>query len=54
MKVGDLVRHDQGYIGIIIDTFDDTKEIVEVEVFWNDGEVCNMSIYDLEVIDESG
>ena len=53
MKVGDLVRHDQGFIGIIVDMFDDTKEIVEVKVAWNDGDVCNMSIYDLEVVSES-
>ena len=52
MQVGDLVRHDQGYIGIIVDTFNDTSEMVEVEVLWNDGDVCNMSIYDLEVINE--
>ena len=54
MKVGDLVRHDQGFIGII--TCIDPEEIgddCEVEVAWNDGDVCNMSVYDLEVVSES-
>jgi heat shock protein HspQ len=54
MKVGDLVRHDQGYIGII--TCVDPEQIGdedEVEVHWNDGDVCNMSTYDLEVICKS-
>ena len=51
MQVGDLVRHDQGYIGIII-CIDPEQigDIGEVEVLWNDGDVCNMSIYDLEVV----
>ena len=54
MKVGDLVRHDQGFIGIIICV--DPEQIgdeFEVEVAWNDGDVCNMTVYDLEVISES-
>ena len=54
MKVGDLVRHDQGFTGII--TRIDPEEICddcEVEVAWNDGDVCNMSVYDLEVVSES-
>ncbi|QDP63443.1 MAG: hypothetical protein GOVbin703_190 [Prokaryotic dsDNA virus sp.] len=54
MKVGDLVRHDQGFTGII--TCIDPEEIgdeFEVEVAWNDGDVCNMSIFDLEVISAS-
>ena len=51
MQVGDLVRHDQGYIGIIACV--DPEQIGdedEVEVHWNDGDVCNMSTYDLELI----
>ncbi len=51
MKVGDLVRHDQGYIGII--TCIDPKETGdndEVEVHWNDGDVCSMSVWDLEAV----
>jgi heat shock protein HspQ len=57
VKVGDLVRHDQGFTGII--TRIDPEEIgddCEVEVAWNDGDVCNMSIFyvrELEVISES-
>ena len=50
MKVGDLVRVGD-FIGII--TCIDPEEIgddCEVEVAWNDGDVCNMSVYDLEVI----
>ena len=54
MKVGDLVRHDQGYIGIV--TFIDPEQggdADEIEVHWNDGDVSNMSRWDLEVINES-
>ena len=54
MKVGDLVRHDLGFIGII--TAIDPEEIGdkdEVEVAWSDGDICNMSMWDLEVINES-
>ena len=54
MKIGDLVRHDQGYIGII--TCIDPEEIGdndEVEVVWTNGAICNMSAWDLEVINES-
>tara|TARA_B100001113_G_C21005480_1_gene576886 strand:- start:742 stop:909 length:168 start_codon:yes stop_codon:yes gene_type:complete len=54
VKVGDLVRHDQGFTGIIICI--DPEEIGdewEVEVAWNDGDVCNMSIFDMEVISAS-
>ena len=56
MKVGDLVRHLHilGFTGIIICI--DPEGIgddYEVEVGWNDGDVCNMSVYDLEVISES-
>jgi heat shock protein HspQ len=54
MKIGDLVRHDQGFIGIIICI--DPEQIGdddEVEVAWNDGDLCNMSVWDLEVICES-
>ena len=51
MQVGDLVRHDEGYIGII--TCIDPEEIGDVdegEVLWNDGDICNMSVWDLEAI----
>ena len=51
MQVGDLVRHDQGHIGII--TCIDPEQIGdddEVEVLWNDGDICNMSVWDLEVM----
>ena len=53
MKVGDLVRHDQRFIGIItcIDPYQYGVED-EVLVVWNDGDVCNMSVYDLEVVSE--
>ena len=54
MKVGDLVRHDQGYIGIV--TCIDPEQVGdadEIEVHWNDGDVSNMSRWDLEVINES-
>jgi len=53
MKVGDLVRHDEGYIGIItcIDS-EKTGDSNEVEVAWNDGDTCNMSIWDLEPINK--
>ena len=57
MKVGDLVRHDWfavGFAGII--TCIDPEEIGdewEVEVAWSDGDVGNMSIFDLEVISAS-
>jgi len=53
-RVGDLVRHDMGFIGIITDV--DPKgvgDISEVKVAWNDGDVCNMSVFDLEVLNES-
>lgn len=54
MKVGDLVRHDQGFIGIIICIDpENTGCTQEVKVAWNDGDVCNMTVYDLEVINES-
>ena len=48
MQVGDLVRHYYGYIGIITRklTFDETK----VEVHWNDGGVCYISVSDLEAV----
>ena len=51
MKVGDLVRHDQVYLGIItcVDP-ENIGDIDEVEVAWNDGDLCNMSVWDLEVI----
>jgi heat shock protein HspQ len=51
MEVGDLVRHDQGYLGIItrVDP-ENIGDIGEVEVAWNDGDLCNMSVWDLEVI----
>ena len=55
MKVGDLVRHDQGYIGIV--TCIDPEQVGdddEIEVHWNDGDVCIMSIWNVEVINESG
>tara|TARA_Y100000593_G_scaffold83200_1_gene156653 strand:- start:1288 stop:1455 length:168 start_codon:yes stop_codon:yes gene_type:complete len=54
MKVGDLVRHDEGYIGVV--TCIDPEQIGdenEVEVYWNDGDVCNMSVWGLKVISES-
>ncbi len=51
MKVGDLVRHDQGYIGIItcIDP-EETGDNDEVEVHWTDGDVCSMSVWDLDLV----
>ena len=55
MQVGDLVRHDQGYIGIV--TCIDPEQVGdddEIEVHWNDGDVCIMSIWNVEVINESG
>ena len=54
MKVGDLVRHDQGFTGII--TCIDPEEIGdldEVLVLWNDGDLSNHSVCYLEVISES-
>tara|TARA_A100001515_G_scaffold14728_1_gene10975 strand:- start:94 stop:261 length:168 start_codon:yes stop_codon:yes gene_type:complete len=54
MQVGDLVRHDQGYIGIV--TCIDPEQVGdddEIEVHWNDGDVCIMSIWNVEVINES-
>lgn len=57
MKVGDLVRHDQGFIGVIIcidpETIGDIVYTANVKVAWNDGDVCHMSVHDLEVISES-
>ena len=53
MKVGDLVRYDEGYIGIITRYIPDIDDDDFVEVYWNDGDVCNMSVWDLEVINES-
>jgi len=53
MKVGDLVRHDQGFIGIV--TCVDPEEIggdTEVEVLFNDGDCCTMSVWNLEIINE--
>jgi len=53
MKVGDLVRHDQGFIGVI--TCIDPEEIGcndEVEVVWTDGFVGNISVRHLGVINE--
>ncbi len=55
MQVGDLVRHDQGYIGIV--TCIDPEQVGdddEIEVHWNDGDVCIMSSWNVEVINESG
>ena len=52
IKVGDLVRHEpSGFIGIIvcIDP-ENTGCTQEVKVAWNDGDVCNMTVYNLEVI----
>ncbi len=54
MQVGDLVRHDQGYIGIV--TCIDPEQVGdddEIEVHWNDGDVCIMSSWNVEVINES-
>ena len=54
MQVGDLVRHDQGYIGIV--TCIDPEQVGdddEIEVHWNDGDVCIMSSWNVEVISES-
>ena len=51
MKVGDLVRHDQGFIGIVICWGRNDDD--EVKVAWNDGDVSSMSYWDLEVISES-
>jgi heat shock protein HspQ len=50
MQVGDLVRHDLGYIGIITCINPKNSYFDEVEVHWNDGEVCNLSMSHLEVI----
>lgn len=53
-RVGDLVRQEQVLTGIITDV--DPKEIgdiSEVKVAWNDGKVCYMSVFDLEVLNES-
>ena len=55
MRVGDLVRHDQGYSGIV--TCIDPEQVGdddEIEVHWNDGDVCIMSSWNVEVINESG
>ena len=52
MKVGDLVRHDQGFIGVVTCVDPELGEDHEVKVAWNDGDVCNMSIFDMEVISE--
>ena len=51
MQVGDLVRHDQGYIGIIacIDP-EQIGDDDEVEVVWNDGDICIMSTWNLELV----
>tara|TARA_Y100000593_G_C4278716_1_gene321616 strand:- start:822 stop:995 length:174 start_codon:yes stop_codon:yes gene_type:complete len=56
MQVGDLVRHvdGDGYIGVV--TCVDPEQIGdknEVEVYWNDGYACNMSVWGLEVISAS-
>ncbi len=50
-KVGDLVRHDQGFIGVVICWGRNDDD--EVKVAWNDGDVSSMSVYDLEVLSES-
>ena len=55
MQVGDLVRHDQGYICTV--TCIDPEQVGdddEIEVHWNDGDVCIMSSWNVEVINESG
>ena len=52
MKVGDLVKYLE-YIGIV--TCVDPEEIggvTEVEVLFNDGDCCTMSVWNLEVINE--
>lgn len=47
MQVGDLVLWSE-FIGVITCmVYEDTGE---VEVYWNDGEVTNMCIHDLEAI----
>ena len=55
MKIGDLVRLRRGTeIGIV--TCIDPEQVGdddEIEVHWNDGDVSNMSRWDLEVINES-
>ena len=51
-KVGDLVRHDQGFIGVVL-YIREHNDDDEVKVAWNDGDVSSMSVYDLEVISES-
>ena len=55
MKVGNLVRHvGIALIGVV--TCVDPEQVGdddEVEVAWNDGDVCNMSVCYLEVISES-
>jgi hypothetical protein len=53
MNVGDLVRHDRGYLGVItcVDP-ENLGDIDEVEVAWSDGDVCNMSVWDLDKISE--
>ena len=53
MKVGDLVRHDMGFIGVVTCVDPELGEDHEVKVAWNDGDVCNMSVFDLEVLSES-
>ena len=52
MQVGDLVRHKNHPIFGVITCIDPEQigDIGEVEVLWNDGDVCNMSIYNLEVV----
>ncbi len=51
MQVGDLVRHDDGTLGVI--TCIDPEKIGdkdEVEVAWCDGDMCNMTIWDLAAV----
>ena len=50
MKLGDLVRHDQGYIGIIICIDPEETDDDVVRVYWDDGDICNMPAWDLEVV----
>ena len=56
MQVGDLVRLRRGTeIGIV--TCIDPEQVGdddEIEVHWNDGDVCIMSSWNVEVINESG
>ena len=55
MKVGDLVRH-VGITLIGVVTCVDPEQVGdddEVEVTWNDGDVCNMSVCYLEVISKA-